>query len=113
MSCNQILVHDPAFNEMFLDDSFENRRITLAVPGTFWVHDGNRPSLADAQAIRLGPEDAALFGKLQLLEPPLQEVPRGEGAIPVAAFRIRLIAAEEDVTPRDVHADRSGTRRHG
>ena len=65
------------------------------------VDDGDRPALADPQAIRLRSEDAALLRQFELLQPPLQEVPRGEAAILVTAFWIRLIAAEKDMAPRD------------
>src|SRR5438132_3718430 len=102
---DEIFTHDAPLDQMFLDDSLEDRRIALAVPGTFWVHDSDRSSFADAQAICLRPQDATLVRELQLLQPPLQEVPRRPAAILLAAFRICLIAAEKDVTPRHGHAD--------
>ncbi len=56
-----MVVDDPARDEMFLDDPLEDRGITCAVPSTFWVHDGNRPAFADAQAVGLRAQDAALL----------------------------------------------------
>ena len=76
-----------------------------AVPGALGIDDGDRTAFADAKAVRLGAQDAALLGQPELLEAPLQKVPRREAAILVAAFRLRLIAAEKDVPPRDRHAD--------
>src|SRR5439155_9540423 len=41
----------------------------------------------------------------------LQEVPGGEAALFLAALRVRLIAAEKNVAPRDRHADAVGNLR--
>ena len=105
MRGDQIFTHDAAGDQMFLNDPFQNGRIALTVPGTIWVHDGNRSTLADAKTVRLGSQNAALFGELQFLQAPLQEIPRGEATLLLTAFRFRLIAAEKDMTPRDTHTD--------
>src|SRR5258705_345853 len=105
MSDDQMVVDDPARDEMFLDDPLEDRGITCAVPSTFWVHDGNRPAFADAQAVGLRAQDAALLGQLQLLQPALEKRPGFQAAFLVAALRLLLVAAEEDMAPRDRHAD--------
>src|SRR6185436_15351378 len=97
MMRDQRVHDDAAADQMFLDDPLENRRVALAVPGAFGVDDGNRPAFTDAQAVRLGSQDATLFGQPKLLEAPLQEVPCRKAAILVAAFRLGLIAAEKDV----------------
>ena len=79
-----------------------------AVPGALGIDDGDRAAFTNPQTVRLGSEDAALLGQPQRLEPALQEFPRREAAILLAAFRIRLIAAEKDVPARDRHADACG-----
>ena len=102
---DEIFRHDAAADQVLLDDPLEHRRIALAVPGAFRIDDGDRAALADAQAVRLRPQDAALVRELQFLQAPLQEVPRGQAALLVAALRVRLVAAEKDVTPGDWDAD--------
>src|SRR5438067_9763577 len=91
---------------MFLDDLFEHRGIARRVPHALGIDDGDRSALADAQAVGFRSENAALLGEAELLQPTLEEFPRRQTALFLAAFRIRLIAAEEDVTPRGVDADR-------
>ena len=85
-----------------------DRRIAFAVPGAFGIDDRNRAALADAQAVGLGAQDAALLRQPELLQPPLQKVPGRQPAFLVAALRRGLIAAEKDVPPRDRDADRIG-----
>src|SRR6185295_3540592 len=96
---------DSAADEMFLDDPLENRRIAVPVPGAFGIHDGNRSALTDAQAVCLGSENAALLGEAKLLQPALQEIPRGEPTVLLTTLRVRLIAAQKDVPPRDADPD--------
>ena len=103
---DQQIFDDASANQVILDDALERRRIARAVPRSLWIHDRDRAALADAQAVRLGPQNAALVGKTQLFEARLEEIPRGEAARYLAALRLRLIAAEENVPPRDRHADR-------
>src|SRR5262245_5648138 len=100
-----MFVDDAACDQVFLDDSFKYWRIAVAIPGTFWVHHRDRSPFADAQAVRFRAKDAPLLRELQLLQSPLQELPGGKAALFVAALRIRLIAAQKDVTPRDRYAD--------
>src|SRR4051812_22964063 len=90
---------------MFLDDPLEDRRVALPVPGTLGIDDGDRPAFADAQAVRLRAKHAALLRQAECLQARLQIVPRREAAILVAAFRLRLIAAEKDVPPGGGNAD--------
>ena len=92
-------------DKVFLDDAFEHRRVAGAVPSAFRVDDGDRTALADAQAVRLGPEDATAFRQAELLQPAFEKIPRRETAFFLTAFRFRLIAAEKNVPPRDRHAD--------
>src|SRR5207244_1112323 len=74
-------------------------RIAPAVPGAFRIHDGNRPSFANPQAVGFGSENPALVGQAELFEPPLQIVPRRDPALLVAALRRRLIGAEKNMAP--------------
>src|SRR5262245_8187886 len=91
---------------MLLDDSFECGRIAFAVPGTLRIDDRNRPAFADAQTVGLCSQDAALIRETKLAEAAFQKVPGGGPALQVAALRLRLLGAQEDVAPRDRHADR-------
>jgi len=105
MRGDQVLTDDAAGDQVFLNDSLQNGRVAFAVPSTFRVHNRNRTTFTDAQAVRFGAKDAALFREPQLLQTTLQEIPRGEAAILVTAFRFRLIAAEKDMASRDRHTD--------
>src|SRR5262249_43832841 len=77
---DQVILDDPAVDQVFLDDSLENRRVALAIPGAFGIDDGDRPSLADSQTVRLRPQDAAAVRQAKLLQPLFQIVPCGETA---------------------------------
>jgi hypothetical protein len=94
-----------AANQMFLDDPLEDRRIALRVPRAFGINDGDWAALADAEAIRFRPQNAALLSETELLQPALEKLPCREAPIFLAAFRVRLIAAEKDVTARHLDAD--------
>src|SRR5215208_1446762 len=100
-----MLGHDAAFHQMLVNDPFQYGRIAFAVPGALWIHDGDWTTLANAQAVGFRAQDTALFGKFQLLEPPLQKIPCSEAAVLVAAFRVGLVAAQKNMPPRDWHAD--------
>lgn len=108
MFTDQTIGDDAATDEMFLNDALEHRRIARAIPGTFRVHDRDRPALTDAQAVRLRTQDAALLGELELFEPTPEELPGRETTLFLAAFRLRLIAAEKEMTPCDRDADACG-----
>src|SRR5687767_2024123 len=86
---------------MGLDDGFEHRRVALCVPGTLRIDDRNRTALADAQAVRLGAQDASLLRESQFLQPALEKLPGRQPSLLLAALRRRLIAAEKDVAPGD------------
>jgi hypothetical protein len=105
-----------ATNEMLLDDSLQNRRIALAIPRAFRVDDGDGAGLAHAKAVGLGAQ-YAVIGEPQFDQTPLQVVPRHNRPIPIAAFRLGLVAAEENVAPGDAEPqllyDGVFTFRHG
>src|SRR3977135_898963 len=105
MPRDERIVDDAAGDQMFLDDPLEHRRIAVRVPRAFGIDDGDRAAFADAKTVRFRPQNAALLGKTELLEPALEKVPRGQDAIFLAAFRVRLIAAEKDVATCGVDAD--------
>src|SRR5438874_1279791 len=90
---------------MVPDDALEQRWIALAVPSAFRIDDGDRSAFANPKAVRFRAEYATLLRQPHLFQAPLQKIPCDESAIFVAAFRIRLIAAEKDVTLRHRHAD--------
>src|SRR5438128_1341258 len=102
------LVDDPAADQMFVNDALEHRRIAAPIPRAFGIDDRDRAAFADPEAVHFAAKDAALLRQAELLQASLQEFPRREPAILLAAFRIRLIAAQKDVAPRDGDADRFG-----
>ena len=105
MRGDQVFGNDAAGDQMFLNDPLQHGRVALAVPRAFRVDDSNRTTFADAQAVGFGAKDAALLGEPQLLETPLQEIPRGNAAFLVTAFRFGLVAAEKNMASRDGHTD--------
>jgi hypothetical protein len=97
---NEVVGHRPAADEMFLDDALEDWRIALAIPRAFRVDDGDGAGLADAEAVRLRAEHAVVR-QPKLDETPLQIIPGHDRSLAIAAFRLGLVAAEEDVAPGD------------
>ena len=104
----QIFVDDAPAEEVLGDDPLQDGRITGSVPCPLGINHGDRPTFADAQAVRLGAQDPALLGQLKLFEAALEEIPRDEAAILVAALRRGLVAAEENVSPRSRNTDAGG-----
>jgi|SRR5688572_26349834 len=93
---------------MLVDDPLENDRIASSVPRAFGIHDRDRTTFADAKAIRFRTENAAGFGQAQLLEPLFQKFPCFDRSVTVAAFRIGLVGAQEDVPPGVRYTDGCG-----
>src|SRR4051812_27500057 len=102
---DQRVFDDPAADQVLLDDPFENRRIAPGVPRAFGIDDRDRTAFADPEAVRFAAQDAALLRQAERLQARLEVVPRGQSAFLVAALRLRLIAAEKDVAPRDADTD--------
>src|SRR5689334_2229196 len=105
---DEVVSDDPPADQMLVNDAIEHRRIAPAVPGALWIDDDDRTVVADAEAIHLRPKHAAQLGEPELLQATFEEVPRGEAAILLAALRVRLIAADEDVSPRGRHTNGFG-----
>ena len=105
---DQVRCDEGASDQVLLNDPLEHRRIALAIPRAFGIHHGDGTTLADAKAIHLAAQDAALFREAELSQAALEEFPRCEPTLLLAAFRRRLIAAEKDVPPRHRNADRRG-----
>jgi hypothetical protein len=105
MGKDQKILDDLSTDQMVLNNPLKRRRIALAIPRAFGVDDSNRTTLADTEAIRLRAKNAALVGKAKLAEAPLQELPRSNAAIHVAALWFRLLGAQEDVATRDGDAN--------
>jgi hypothetical protein len=95
----------PSTGEVLVNNALENWRIAESVPGTFRIDDRNRPAFTDTQAVGFGPQDTSLLGQAELLQTPLEELPCRQSAFLVAAFRVGLIAAEKNVSPRHRHTD--------
>ena len=60
-----IFTYHAASHQVLGDDALEYRRIAAATTPVR-IDDGNRTALADAQAVRLGPQDAALLERPSL-----------------------------------------------
>src|SRR5258708_32453586 len=110
MPRNERRVHNAAADQVFLDDPLEDRRIALRVPRALGIDDGDGAAFADAKTVRFRPQRAALLGEPEFLEPALEKLPCRQAAIFLAAFPVRLIAAEKDVTP--FRADANALRAH-
>src|SRR5262249_23056718 len=100
-----VIQYRTAADQVLLDDPLEHRRIAAAIPRALGIDERNRSAFADAQAVGLRAQDPALSRQTEFLQPPLQKLPRLESARLLAALRRRLIAAQEDVPPRDRNAD--------
>ena len=100
-------------DQVGLDDGLERWRVAPGVPGPLRVDNRDRAALADTQTVRLGAKDPAPLRQPQVLEPAFQELPGGQAPLLVAALRVRLIAAEKDVTAGVRHADRRGNLPQG
>src|ERR1700712_4396325 len=74
------------------------------VPDAFGPDDRVRPGVADLEAVGLGPCDAAVAIESQLLDPPLQVLPRWSADCQRAAFALLRFGAEEDVALDPVSA---------
>ena len=66
-------------DQVLLDDALEDRRIAPAVPRALRIDDGDRPAFADAQAVRLRPQDAALLGRARAPSAASSGSPRPRG----------------------------------
>ncbi len=95
---NQVIRHDPARDEVFLNDSFQHGWIAATVPGAFGIDDGDGSSLTNPETVDLGAQDTALLRKLEFLQSALEEVPGDETALAVATLRFGLVTAQKDVT---------------
>src|SRR5882672_5733172 len=98
---DQVLVDDAPADEMFLNDAVEHGWIALPVPRPFGIDDGDWAAFADSEAVHLGAQDTTLLRQPQLFQTTLQEVPRGEAAIFLAALWVGLVAAKKNMPPRD------------
>ena len=102
---DHVFAHRPSCDEMLLNDSLEHGRVARGVPRALRIDDGDRSAFTDSQAVGFRSENASLLGQTELFEAALEELPRGQSALLVAALRCRLIAAEKDVAACDRHAD--------
>src|SRR5262249_6673610 len=102
---DQLVGDDSAAYQVFLNDSLERGRIARAVPRSLGVDDRNRSALTDSQTVRLGSENAALFGKAELFQSSLEKLPCSHATLFLATLGRRLVAAQEDVTPGERNSD--------
>jgi hypothetical protein len=97
-----LIRHNLVVDQMFLDDPLNDGGRSCFVPDPFGIDHHDRALLADAQTIGLGAEDTtrAISGGLvqsKFLQPPFEVVPGGEAVGFVAADRLGLVGADEDV----------------
>ena len=109
MLSNYVRFQHISADQVLLDDGLEHRRVALAVPGAFRIHDRNRTALTDPKAVGLGAENAAPLLQAEFLQAPFEEIPGRQPTFLLAAFRVGLIAAEKDVAARLGDADRLGS----
>src|SRR5436305_399299 len=98
---NQRLVNQPAGNQMLLNDALEDRGVAPGVPRALRIDHRDRSAFANPKTVSLRAKDAALLRQAQLSQAALQKVPRRKAALLIAAFRVRLIAAQKNVAARD------------
>ena len=95
-------------DEMLLDDALDDGRIAVAVPRPLRIDDARWVRLRRSAGSLFSNGGCRPFREAQLQQTPLQIVPRREAALLVAALRLGLIAAEEDVTPGHGRANAGG-----
>ena len=93
----QQISDEASTNQMILNDPLELRRIASVVPRAFRVHDGNGPTLANAQAVGFRAKNAARLRQPELAQTPFQEGPGRQPSFFFAALGCGLVAAQEDV----------------
>src|SRR6266567_3636450 len=113
MTCNQQFFDNPAANEVLVNDPFKRRRIARFVPRPLGIDERDGTTLANAKAVRLGAQNAAQLRQPELFQAALEKFPRRETPLFLAAFRVRLIAAQKNVAARhwDADTDRGKTLR--
>ena len=97
---DDVVRHDSPADQMLLNDSFENRRVAVPVPGAFRIDGRHGAFRADPEAVRLRPKHAAFLRKAEFLEPALQILPGLEAPRAVAALRRLWVRTEKDVPGR-------------
>ena len=105
---DSVVGDDPPRHEVVVDDALEHRWVALSVPCALRIDDGDRSALANPEAVGLRSKDPALLGQAQLLQPPLEKIPRGQPALLIAAFRCRGVAAKKDMPSRNGNTNRLG-----
>src|SRR5262245_30746783 len=83
---------------MLLNDSFDDFRRDRVIPGSVGINDGDRPLLANPQAVCFRAIDTVGGAReAQLFKTSFEVVPRLQTGPLRCALRVRLIGAEEDV----------------
>src|SRR5690606_5374452 len=104
---NEIVFDHAPPDKVLLDDSLQHLGGTRVIPCSLGIYHGDRPLLADPQAVGFGAVDPPAPREAQLVEPTLQVVPGLQPGLERAALGFALIGAEEDVP-----TDRAHTIRH-
>ena len=105
--CKSKLCDRFSADEMFLNDTLQNRRGAGMIPDTFGIYDGDGAARADAQATGLAAVNERLrANELEFLEPLFQKIPGSERRLPRRTFGFGGIHAEKDVAPVFFQAER-------
>lgn len=106
--CEAILLHHTAADEMLLDDAFQDIRRTPAIPCALGIHDRDGAFGANAEAIRFRARDATVLGETEFAEAMFEVRPRRESCLLGAAFRLRLIRTEKNMSAHFGNTDGLG-----
>jgi hypothetical protein len=117
---NDEILDGPTADQMLLDDALEIRLVTMSVPDSFWVDDGDGAFCADPQAIGFRTKDG-VFGvdASEFLEALLEELPgrllfTGGGTVAAYAEKDMALVVAEVQFGRDAFEalDRGSFTRH-
>jgi len=72
MLCEEMIHHRPPADEVFLDDPLQDGGRARVIPGSLGINHGNRPMVADPEAIGLGPVDPSISRQAQFIQSFLQ-----------------------------------------
>jgi hypothetical protein len=103
MSRDEEILHHTAIAQVLVDDAIERRGIAGSVPCAFGIDDRDRPVFTDLKAMNFRPEYSPVPSETELFQTTFEVLPSYERSLAVAALRLRLIAAEKDVTANTGH----------
>src|SRR5690606_4690326 len=100
---NEIVFDHAPPDKVLLDDSLQHLGGTRVIPCSLGIYHGDRPLLADPQAVGFGAVDPPAPREAQLVGPPLKEFPAPHPGPGPAALGFALIGPEENGPPDGAH----------